>query len=217
MTQRPPDITPIISSGDLSEERLRLYLRDSEIAVDTETMGLNPLRDRLCLVQICNRAGQATLVTIPNERRADVAERAPRLKTLFESKAVTKVFHYARFDLATLRQHLGILVAPIYCTRTASKLVRTYTARHGLKDLAAEFLDIELDKTVQQTDWSTSDLSPEQVAYAVSDVSFLLLLKDRLADMLAREGREALARECFAVIPTLAQLDLMGYVELFDH
>ena len=217
MPQPPPDITPEIARGDLEEEQLAAYLASPEIAVDTETLGLNPLRDRLCLVQLCNRAGRGTLVQIRREDLERPLPRAPRLRRLLEEPRVLKVLHFARFDVATIRHHLGIQVAPLYCTRTASKLVRTYTDRHGLKDCVLELLDIELDKTARHTDWASADLTPEQRRYALSDVTLLLPLMDRLESMLVREGRAALARECFRVIPTLAELDLRGYVDLFAH
>lgn len=220
MPRRPPDVTPEIVKGDLSEDQLRAYLSASEVAVDTETMGLKPLRDRLCVVQLCDRAGRAVLVQIAREALAPEippAARAPRLKRLLEEPRVLKVFHFARFDVATLRQHLGAVTVPLYCTRTASKLVRTYTERHGLKDIALELLDVELDKAARHTDWSSPELRPEQVRYAISDVTLLLPLMDALEDMLRREERQALARECFGVIPTLARLDLMGYEDVFIH
>ncbi len=221
MPQNAPDVTPEILRGDLSEERLAAYLSSAEVAVDTETMGLHPLRDRLCVVQLCDRDGRATLVQIPPRPGVTAplpaGAGAPRLKRLLEDPRVLKVFHFARFDVATLRHHLGIVVAPLYCTRTASKLVRTYTERHGLKDLALELLDVELDKAARHTDWSSPDLSAEQVRYAISDVTLLLTLKDRLELMLEREGRKELARDCFAVIPVLSRLDLMGYEDVFIH
>lgn len=220
MAQCPPDVAPAIVKADLTEEQLEHYLGSQELAVDTETMGLHPHRDRLCLVQMCDRDGYAVLVQIA---RADLdpavapERRAPRLKRLLEDPGVLKVFHFARFDVATLRRHLGIEVAPLCCTRTASKLVRTYTNRHGLKDALLELLDVEMDKTARHTDWSNPDLGPDQVRYAVSDVTLLLPLMDKLDAMLEREGRHALARECYEVIPTLARLDLMGYEDLFAH
>jgi ribonuclease D len=220
MPQRPPEVTPEIVRGDLTEYQLQAYLRGRELAVDTETMGLKHQRDRLCVVQLWDRAGRATLLQVPREQLDPAVApgaRAPRLKRLLEEQAVLKVFHFARFDVATLRHHLGIVVAPLYCTRTASKLVRTYTERHGLKDVALELLDIELDKTVRHTDWSSPDLRPEQVRYAISDVTLLLPMMDRLNVMLEREGRAALARDCFEVIPVLARLDLMGYEDVFIH
>ena len=220
MTQRAPDVTPELISGDLTEAQLRAYLAEPAVAVDTETMGLQLLRDRLCLVQLCDRKGRGVLVQITREHLDPArppAERAPRLKRLLEEPSVLKVFHFARFDIAALRRYLGIEVAPLYCTRTASKLVRTYTDRHGLKDISLELLDVELDKAARHTDWSSPHLTPEQVRYAISDVTLLLPLMDRLDAMLAREERTELARDCFAVIPVMARLDLLSYVELFEH
>ena len=220
MPERAPDVTPEIVPEDLSEEQLAWYLRAAEVAVDTETLGLHPLRDRLCVVQVCDRSGRVVLVQVPRGQLTGPGPpeaRAPRLKRLLESPAVLKVLHFARFDLAALRHHLGIDVRPLYCTRTASKLIRTYTERHGLRDLALELLDVELDKSVRHTDWSSPDLKPDQVRYAASDVTLLLPLMDRLNAMLQREERRELAEECFRVIPTLVRLDLMGYEDLFIH
>jgi len=220
MPQRPPDVVPEIVKGDLSEELLQAYLSGPDLAVDTETMGLETRRDRLCLVQLCNRAMRAAIVQIPRENldpRLPLAGRAPRLKRLMEDPRVRKVFHFARFDVAALEYWLGIVTAPIYCTRTASKLARTYTDRHGLKDNLLELLDVELDKIQRHSDWSAPELSAEQLRYAISDVTLLLPLMDRLEETLKREGRDALARECFAVIPTMARLDLAGFVNLFEH
>jgi len=219
MPQRPPDVTPEILTGDLSEELLRVYLASPELGVDTETMGLQTRRDRLCLVQLCNRDMRAAIVQLPSAtlERAPAAARAPRLKRLMEDPRVLKVFHFARFDVAALRHWLGIEVAPLYCTRTASKLARTYTDRHGLKDNVLELLDVELDKVTRHSDWSSLSLTREQVAYAISDVTLLLPLLDRLEDMLRRQGRDDLARECFRAIPTLAKLDIAGFDLLFEH
>lgn len=218
MPQRPPDVTPAVEKNDLTEEQLQAYLAAGAVGVDTETMGLNPLRDRLCVVQICDRGGRATLVQIPRAPTSPVPEqRAPRLKHLLEARSVLKVFHFARFDVAALRHALGIEVQPLYCTRTASRIVRTYTERHGLKDIALELLDVELDKQARHTDWSNPDLSPEQVRYAVSDVTLLLPLMDRLETMLKREGRADLAQACYEAIPVLSRLDLLGYDDIFVH
>lgn len=220
MPERAPEVDPEIVQRDLTEEQLQAYLRSPELAVDTETLGLQHLRDRLCCVQLCDRAGRAVLVQTPRDQvmgSLPLASRAPRLKQLLEAPSVLKVLHFARFDVAAVQHYLGIRMAPIYCTRTASKLIRTYTERHGLKDIALELLDVELDKAVRHTDWSSPSLRPEQVRYAISDVTLLMRLMDRLNEMLDREGRRALAEECFRVIPTLATLDLMGYDLLFEH
>ncbi len=221
MAQRPPDVTPEIAQGDLTEDQLQHYLKQKEVAVDTETMGLNPLRDRLCVVQLCDRSRRAVLVQIPAVpgRTAPLspAVGAPRLKRLLEDPGIVKILHFARFDVAAIRHHLGIAMSPIFCTRTASKLVRTYTDRHGLKDVALELADVEMDKTSQSTDWSRSDLSPAQLKYATADVTLLHVLMDKLAMMLAREGRTELAAKCFKTIPLMSQLDLMGYESLFEH
>ena len=220
MPQRPPDVVPQIERGDLSEELLQAYLSGPDLAVDTETMGLETRRDRLCLVQLCDRAMRAAIVQIPRENvdpARPLAGRAPRLKRLMEDPRVLKVFHFARFDVAALAHWLGIATTPIYCTRTASKLARTYTDRHGLKDNLLELLDVELDKVARHSDWSSPELSAEQLRYAISDVTLLLPLMDRLEETLRREGRDALAQECFKVIPTLARLDLAGFLNLFEH
>ena len=219
MPQRPPAVNTEIVRGDLTEEQLQAFLAGTELAVDTETLGLRHLRDRLCCVQLCNRANRAVLVQISREQVSSgaPASRAPRLKRLLEEPRILKVLHFARFDVAVLQHYLGIGLDPLYCTRTVSKLVRTYTERHGLKDVALELLDVELDKTVRHTDWSSPDLRPEQVNYAISDVTLLLPIMDRLEVMLEREGRKELARECFQVIPVMARLDLQGYDLLFEH
>ena len=220
MPQRPPDVTPEIVSGDLTEELLQAYLASPQLAVDTETMGRQTRRDRLCLVQLCDRRSRAALVQVPPEAldpALPVQSRAPRLRRLLEDPRVLKVFHFARFDVAALAHWLGIVVSPIYCTRTASKLARTYTDRHGLKDNLLELLDVELDKVTRHSDWSSPVLSPEQVRYAISDVTLLLPLMDRLEDLLGRQGRAGLARECFGVIPTLAKLDIAGFELVFEH
>jgi ribonuclease D len=211
----PPEVTPRLFRDDLDEDTLAAYLAAGQVAVDTETMGLNLLRDRLCVVQLCDRAGRAALVQISRDPAG--GPRAPRLKKLLEAPEVLKVFHFARFDVAALRQHLAISVAPLYCTRTASRIVRTYTDRHGLKDVALELLGVEMDKTARHTDWSSPSLSPQQIRYAISDVTMLLQLMDRLETMLEREQRRELAHECFRAIPMFAQLDLLGYPNVFEH
>jgi len=188
--------------------------------VDTETLGLQQLRDRLCLVQLCDDKGRATIVQLPRDQvisTSTLESRAPRLKRVLEEPRVLKLLHFARFDVAVLRHYLGIRLWPIFCTRTASKLVRTYTDRHGLKDVALELLDVEMDKVTRHSDWATQTLSPEQVRYAISDVTMLVPIMDRLDAMLQREGRRELAEECFRVIPVMAELDLRGYDLLFEH
>ena len=193
MPSPPPDVKPEILKGDLSPELLEAYLASPDLAVDTETMGLQTLRDRLCVVQMCDRKGRSSLVQITRETLdpgTAPATRAPRLKKLFEDERVLKVFHFARFDVAALQHWLGITVRPIYCTRTVSKLIRTYTDRHGLKDNLLQFLDVEMDKTARHSDWSSPELSPEQVRYAISDVTLLLPLKDKLEEVLRREERK---------------------------
>jgi ribonuclease D len=220
MPQPAPDVLPEIVQSDLTEDQLQTYLASPAVAIDTETMGLQLLRDRLCVVQLCDRAGRATLVQIPRELlhpSRPLAGRSPRLKRLLEAPQVLKIFHFARFDVAAVRHYLGIAVDPLYCTRTASKLVRTYTDRHGLKDIALELLDVELNKAARHTDWSSPDLRPEQVRYAISDVTLLHALMDRLDEMLRREDRLELSRECFRAIPLLSRLDLMQYDLLFEH
>ena len=186
----------------------------TKIAVDTETLGLNPVRDRLCLVQLSAGDGSAHLVQF---RRDDYA--APNLKRLLEDRNVLKLYHFALFDLATIRRYLGVMAGPVYCTRTASKLARTYTDKHGLKDLVKELLDVDLSKQQQSSDWGAEGLSEQQLAYAANDVAFLHRLKDALDAMLIREGRMALAQACFDFLPTRADLDLAGWGDgdIFAH
>jgi ribonuclease D len=220
MPRPAPDVTPAIVQRDLTEEQLQAYLGSPALAVDTETLGLQLQRDRLCVVQLCDGAGRATLVQILKEQlepAVPLAGRAPRLKRLLEDPRVLKVFHFARFDVAALRHYLGAEVAPLYCTRTVSKLVRTYTDRHGLKDNLLELLDVELDKFQRHTDWSSPELTAEQVRYAISDVTLLIPLKEKLDLMLDRQDRRALAEECFRAIPVMAKLDLLGFELLFEH
>ncbi len=184
------------------------------VAIDTETLGLRPHRDRLCLVQLSAGDNTAHLVQIP---AGEI--HAPRLKALLVAPAITKIFHFARFDVAVLKQYLGVDVAPLYCTKIASKLTRTYTDRHGLKDLCSELLGIELSKQQQSSDWAAEELSEQQLAYAASDVLYLHGLKLRLDAMLQRQRRERFAAEAFQFLPTRAALDLAGFedVDVFAH
>lgn len=184
------------------------------VAIDTETLGLNPLRDRLCLVQLSRGDGTADLVQI---QQGPV--RAPNLARLMGDPAVTKLFHFARFDLAVLYHALGVMPAPVYCTKIASKLVRTYTDRHGLKDIVRELLGIEISKQQQSSDWGASALSDAQLTYAASDVLHLHALKAAFDALLEREGRRDVADACFDFLPTRARLDLMGWpeVDIFAH
>ncbi len=184
------------------------------VAVDTETMGLDPHRDRLCVIQLSSGDGTAHLVQF-----ADGQYEAPRLKDLLTNNAVLKIFHFARFDIAVLEKYLGVTCAPVYCTKIASKLVRTYTDRHGLKDLASELLGIELSKQQQSSDWGADELTQQQMAYAASDVLHLHALKAKLDVMLDREGRLDFAQAAFGFLPTRAKLDLEGFGEndIFSH
>ncbi len=184
------------------------------VAIDTETAGLNPHRDRLCLVQLSAGDGSAHLIQ-PDPSTYD----APRLKALLTDPAVLKIFHFARFDLAVLEKYLGVTVAPVYCTKIVSKLVRTYTDRHGLKDITSELLGIELSKQQQSSDWAAPSLTQQQLAYAAADVLHLHALKAKLDTMLEREGRVAYANAAFEFLPTRAKLDLAGYGEtdIFAH
>jgi ribonuclease D len=178
------------------------------VAVDTETMGLKPDRDRLCLVQLSAGDGDCHLVRFDGAGYA-----APNLVRLLADPAIEKMFHFARFDLAMLRRHLGVLCRPVYCTKVASKLARTYTDRHGLKELCQELLGIDLSKQMQSSDWGAPELSQAQLTYAANDVLHLHSLRQRLDAMLEREGRRELAAACFGFLPQRAELDLAGWAD----
>lgn len=202
-----------VCDGDIPADVLVAYQLDSVIAVDTETMGLNPHRDRLCVVQLCNRAGQVVLL-----RLGQPIQPAPLLGTLLQDPGVEKIFHFARFDLATLQYHLRIRVLPVFCTKIASKLARTYTNRHGLKEVVNELCGVELNKSAQSSDWgSVVNLSPAQLEYAANDVRYLIPARDRLQAMLQREGRWELAQRCFQTLPTWVDLDLLEFSSVFEH
>jgi ribonuclease D len=183
------------------------------VAVDSETMGLNPARDRLCLVQLSAGDGDAHLVQVlPGQP-------APNLAALVADRSRLKLFHFGRFDIAVLLHRLGVLAEPVYCTKIASRLVRTYTDRHGLKDLVRELLDIDISKQQQSSDWGAAELTPAQIEYAASDVLHLHRLKEALDARLEREGRRDLAQACFDFLPQRARLDLAGWgeVDIFAH
>ncbi|MDE8344838.1 MAG: ribonuclease D [Acidocella sp.] len=189
------------------------------VAVDTETMGLDPRRDRLCLVQLSSGDGSAHLVQIIPPQLGGRGANCPNLKALLADQHVTKLFHYARFDIAALFNGLGVLTAPVICTKIAAKLVRTYTDRQGLKDLCRDLAGVEISKQQQTSDWGAVDLLPEQRAYAASDVLYLHAIWAKLEALLQRENRVDIARAAFAFLPARAQLDLMGYAEpdIFHH
>src|SRR4051812_10441178 len=231
--RRPPlDSAPPRTLGDPSRPRpagrasstmtIRLHRGDlpasfdpgGSLAVDTETLGLNPHRDRLCVVQLSRGDGTADVVQIPRD-----GERAGRLAAVLGDPDVLKIFHFARFDLGVLFHTLGVMPGPVYCTKIASRLTRTYTDRHGLKDLVRELLGIELSKQQQSSDWGADALTPAQLEYAASDVLHLHALKAKLDVLLAREGRTAAAEACFAFLGTRARLDLLGWpdTDIFAH
>lgn len=184
------------------------------VAIDTETLGLNPHRDRLCVVQISPGDGSADVIQIEHGQK-----KAPNLVKLLRDRKITKLFHYGRFDLAVLFNAFGAMPEPVFCTKIASRLVRTYTDRHGLKDICSELLGVGLSKAQQSSDWAAATLSPEQLEYAASDVLYLHRLRDVLAGRLERENRTAVADACFRFLPTRARLDLMGWPEedIFAH
>lgn len=196
--------------GDLPD----LARYQGSVAIDTETMGLNTYRDRLCVVQLSPGDGTADVVHIALGQKS-----APNLERLLADPTIVKIFHYARFDLAALYHWLGVMPQPVWCTKIASKLTRTYTDRHGLKDLARDLAGIEISKQQQSSDWGAPVLNEAQIAYAASDVLYLHQIKDKLAALLEREGRTEIAEACFRFLPTKARLDLIGWAEsdIFDH
>jgi|SRR5512144_572276 ribonuclease D len=200
-----------VHRGDLPDLS---HYRVGAVAVDTETMGLDPHRDRLCVVQLSPGDGTADVVQIPAGVNA-----APNLTRLLSDGAILKIFHFARFDLGALQKRLAVMPTPVYCTKIASRLARTYTDKHGLKDLVREVLGIDVSKQQQLSDWGADTLSDAQVAYAASDVLHLHALKERLDAMLAREGREDLAAACFRFLPDRVRLDLAGWAaeDIFAH
>jgi len=204
-------LTHVLHHGDLPDG---LFDNAPSVAIDSETMGLRLGRDPLCVVQLCGPTGDAHLVQL-DRRTYD----APNLKKLLTDPAILKIFHFGRFDIAMFALHLGVVTGPVYCTKIASKLARTYTDRHGLKDVTRELLGVDLSKAQQSSDWGAAELSPEQINYAASDVTHLHALKTRLDAMLEREGRMSLAQACFDFLPHRALLDVAGWedVDIFDH
>ena len=198
--------------GDISEHAMARYTGD--IAIDTETLGLVPRRDRLCVVQLSPGDGSADVIQIASGQK-----QAPNLVALLEDGSKRKLFHYGRFDIAVLYNAFGVTAAPVFCTKIASRLTRTYTDRHGLKDVTKELLDIDLSKQQQSSDWAAETLTPAQLDYAASDVLHLHALTEKLTERLKRDGREAHAKACFEFLPTRAKLDLMGWeaTDIFAH
>jgi ribonuclease D len=205
------DVSNFLHQGDLPDGVLA---NAAAVAVDSETMGLRLGRDPLCVVQLSDGGGDAHLVQLDRS-----TYHAPNLKRLLTDPAVTKIFHFGRFDIAMFYLHLKVVTTPVYCTKIASKLARTYTDRHGLKDLTRELIGVDLSKAQQSSDWGAAKLSDDQVAYAASDVLHLHALRARLDEMLAREGRAAHARACFEFLPHRAVLDVAGWedVDIFAH
>lgn len=187
---------------------------EGAVAIDTETLGLNPHRDRLCLVQLSGGGGNADMVQIAPGQTA-----APRLAALLADRSVEKIFHFARFDIAVLYNAFGVMAEPLFCTKIASRLTRTYTDRHGLKDLIKDLLDIDISKQQQSSDWAAETLTEAQLAYAAGDVTYLHQLREKLIERLDRESRRSLAEACFRFLPTRARLDLAGWGEedIFAH
>ncbi len=202
-----------VCEEDLPIDILNIYLKANALAVDTETMGLIPQRDRLCLVQIGDPTGHVTAIRI-----AKGQTEAPNLKKLMEAENIVKIFHFARFDVGQFKYTFGIETKPIFCTKIASKLARTYTSSHGLKSLVQELEGVELDKSAQSSDWgNVGNLSEQQLSYAANDVRYLISLREKLIEMLKREARWELAEKCFQCIPVFVDLDLRHYKDIFEH
>ncbi|MDJ0531879.1 MAG: ribonuclease D [Xenococcaceae cyanobacterium MO_207.B15] len=202
-----------ICDCDLDDTALARYMASDAVAIDTETMGLILGRDRLCLVQLCDVQGYVTAIKIEKGQTT-----APNLSQLLQAPEVTKVFHFARFDVAQFLYTFGVETTPIFCTKIASKLARTYTSSHGLKSLVAELMGVELDKKAQSSDWGNVEgLSPEQLSYAANDVRYLLPAREKLMTMLKREERWELAQQCFQVLPVIINLDILQYSNIFEH
>ncbi|MEB3255673.1 MAG: ribonuclease D [Synechococcaceae cyanobacterium] len=209
----PPPARFAVFDGDLDREWQDRYGAARALAVDTEAMGLMHGRDRLCLVQLCDDHDNVACIRLARGQR-----QATRLQQLLEDGRIEKVFHFARFDVAALAENLGIAVAPLFCTKIASRLARTYSPRHGLKEVVGELVGVELDKQAQSSDWGrVEELSDAQLAYAAGDVRWLLPARDRLEAMLRREERWELARRCFGCVPVIADLDRQRFGSVFEH
>ena len=209
--EKNKDIT--FAHNDINTDLYNLYKNSSYLAVDTEAMGLIHGRDRLCLIQICNESNLTACIKIERDNSD-----SPNIKKLFEDNKIMKIFHYARFDVAALQCNLAINTRNIFCTKIASKLARTYTNKHGLKDLINELIGIELDKSSQSSDWGSSEnLTNNQINYAANDVRYLIEAMHKLRVILEREGRYELAKKCFNTIPVHSELDILKFVNIFDH
>ncbi len=202
-----------LCENDITEELFQKYKISKYLAIDTETMGLIHGRDRLCLIQICNESNLVSCIKITKD-----SCKAARIKKLLEDQEIMKIFHFARFDIAALKCNLSINTQNIFCTKIASKIARTYTNKHGLKDLIQELLNIELDKSCQSSDWGSNDnLSSDQINYAANDVRYLIGAMKKLSIMLEREGRDQIAKNCFKVINVFSELDIQHYSNIFEH
>lgn len=201
---------------DLPDERLKHYLTKPLVTVDTETRGLIPRRDRLCLIQICDEDGVVSLVRYKHQFQAS-DNLGANVKKLLEAQSVLKVFHFARFDVAVLKYYLNAVVSPIFCTKIGSKLVRTYTDRHSLKDLSRELIKVEMDKTDQSSDWAKDGLSDSQLEYAANDVRLLIPIYKQIRDLLERENRTELAQKVIQCLPAVCDVDLGGWTNIFEH
>lgn len=212
MHQKHSTIKPKVFQMDIDEEYLEEYSKDNHLAIDCEMMGLNPRRDRLCLIQVSDSKNRFSIIQIlPDQTKA------PRLQKLFENPDIIKIFHYARMDMIFLKTYLGIQINNVFCTKIASKLGRTYTDKHGLKELIREFFDVNIDKKNQSSDWGKKNLSSDQLEYAAEDVRYLISLKQILSEILIRERRLELAEQCFSFLPTLIQLDYLELKEILEH
>jgi ribonuclease D len=209
---RKPDFFEL----DLPDERLKHYLTKPLVTVDTETRGLIPRRDRLCLIQICDEEGVVSLVRYKHQFQAS-DNLGANVKKLLEAQSVLKVFHFARFDVAVLKYYLNAAVSPIFCTKIGSKLVRTYTDRHSLKDLSRELIKVEMDKTDQSSDWAKDGLSDSQLEYAANDVRLLIPIYKQIRDLLERENRTELAQKVIQCLPAVCDVDLGGWTNIFEH